>query len=464
MKITFLGAAGEVTGSCYLVEAGGARFLVDCGMFQGGSDADSKNRRSFSFSPSSLDFVILSHAHIDHSGLLPKLCRDGFEGPIYTSKATAELLEIMLRDSAHIHEAAAERAARRRSHVKEELEPLYRMEDAETALSQVDGHDYDRTISLHPEVQLRLRDAGHILGSAILEIWIGKGSEKRKLVFSGDLGQPHRPILRDPVFIDEADYLIVESTYGNRDHEQLGPSLDRLVEVADHALNQKKGNLNIPAFAVGRTQELIYYFHHLTCEGRLKNLNIFLDSPMAQRATELTKRHIRLFDEEAKKLETWKRQTQPSILLKYTESVQESIALNTIKSGAIIISASGMCTEGRILHHLRHGLPNRNNTVLFAGYQAEGTRGRKLVDGAASVRIFGQNIAVRADVRSIGGFSAHADRTALLAWISAFKKAPKQIFVTHGEEDASSALQEELNRRIPGKAKRPKPNETAVLS
>ncbi|MGB5485683.1 MBL fold metallo-hydrolase RNA specificity domain-containing protein [Parasphingorhabdus sp.] len=464
MKITFLGASEEVTGSCYLVEGKGFRFLVDCGMFQGGHDAGAKNRRAFAFDPSSLDFVVLSHAHIDHSGLLPKLCRDGFEGSIYTSNATAELLEIMLRDSAYIHESAAKRAARKRNQSKEDLEPLYRIVDAEKALSQVVGHGYDEIIPLHPEIELRMRDAGHILGSAILEIWIGIGSDKRKLVFSGDLGQPGRPILRDPAIIDEADYLIVESTYGNRDHKALGPSLDELVDVTNHTLHQKKGNLIIPAFAVGRTQELIYYFHQLTCEGRLSNLDIFLDSPMAQRATELTKRHILLFDEEAKKLASWKNRTDPSILLKYTESVQESIALNRLKSGAIIISASGMCTAGRILHHLRHGLPNRNNTVLIAGYQAQGTLGRQLVEGATSVRIFGGNIPVRAEVRSIGGFSAHADRTALLAWISAFKKTPKQIFVTHGEVEASSALQDEINRRLPGKASRPKPGEVIRLT
>ncbi len=464
MKITFLGAAGEVTGSCYLVEGNGFRFVVDCGMFQGGSDAGPKNRKPFAFDPSSLDFVILSHAHIDHSGLLPKLCRDGFEGAIYTTNATAELLEIMLRDSAHIHESAAERAARKRNHSKEDLEPLYKMIDAEKALSQVVPYSYDEMISLHPEVELCMRDAGHILGSAILEIWINTSGGKRKLVFSGDLGQPGRPIIRDPYIVEEADFLVVESTYGNRDHKALEPSLDELVEITNDTLTRKKGNLIIPAFAVGRTQELIYYFHHLTREGQLNNLSIFLDSPMAQKATDLTKRYMKIFDEEATRLAKWHSKSPSSILLKYTESVQESIALNTIKSGAIIISASGMCTAGRILHHLRHGLPNSSNTVLIAGYQAQGTLGRRLVEGASKVRIFGDEIPVRAEIRSIGGFSAHADRTALLAWVSAFKKAPKQIFVTHGETDASIALSGGIRCILSSEVTIPGPGEQAILS
>ncbi|WP_417619461.1 MBL fold metallo-hydrolase [Parasphingorhabdus sp.] len=463
MKITFLGAAGEVTGSCYLVEGNGFRFLVDCGMFQGGSDAGPKNRKPFAFDPSSLDFVILSHAHIDHSGLLPKLCRDGFDGAIYTTNATAELLEIMLRDSAHIHESAAERAARKRNHAKEDLEPLYKMIDAEKALSQVVPYSYDEVISLHPKIELCLRDAGHILGSAILEIWINTSGGKRKLVFSGDLGQPGRPIIRDPYTVENADYLIIESTYGDREHKALVPSLDELVEITNDTLARKKGNLIIPAFAVGRTQELIYYFHHLTCEGRLNNLSIFLDSPMAQKATDLTKRYMKIFDEEATKLVKWHSKSPSSILLKYTESVQESIALNTIKSGAIIISASGMCTAGRILHHLRHGLPNSNNTVLIAGYQAQGTLGRRLVEGAAKVRIFGDEIPVRAEIRSIGGFSAHADRTALLAWVSAFKKAPKQIFVTHGEPDASIALSGGIRSILSSEVTIPGPGEQVTI-
>ena len=267
---------------------------------------------------------------------------------------------------------------------------------------------------------------------------------ERKLVFSGDLGQPGRPIIRDPVKIDTADYLIVESTYGDRDHKAFGPSLDDLLEITRHTLEEKKGNLIIPAFAVGRSQELIYYFQHLTCQGHLSDLNIFLDSPMAQAVTRLTMRHLELFDAEARKLASWHAKGKSSVNLKFTESVEESMQLNLIGSGAIILSASGMCTAGRILHHLRHGLPKPQNTVLIAGYQAEGTLGRQLVDGASSVNIFGDRVQVNADIRSIGGFSAHADRTALMDWASGFTSPPQRTFVTHGEPDAAEALKHGL--------------------
>lgn len=276
MKLTFHGAAGEVTGSAYLVEADGVRFLVDCGMFQGGREADEKNRRAFPFDPASLDFVVLTHAHIDHSGLLPKLCRDGFSGPIHTSTATTELLEIMLKDSAHIHERDAERANRSNGKVRRkqrgQVTPLYTIEDADTAISQTVGHEYDEAFSPAENVRIRLRDAGHILGSAILEIWVIEAGIERKLVFSGDLGQPGRPIIRDPQKVETADYLVIESTYGDRDHKALEPSLYDLLEIARYTLEEKRGNLIIPAFALGRSQELIYYFQHLTCQGHLKNL------------------------------------------------------------------------------------------------------------------------------------------------------------------------------------------------
>ncbi|MBZ0215845.1 MAG: MBL fold metallo-hydrolase, partial [Fimbriimonadaceae bacterium] len=271
---------------------------------------------------------------------------------------------------------------------------------------------------------------------------------EKKFVFSGDLGQPGRPILRDPTMIGKADYLVVESTYGNRRHKKLSPSLDELVGVINDTFFQKKGNVIVPAFAVGRSQELIYYFYHLTRIGRLKNLTVFLDSPMAQSVTELTKRHLELFDNAAKKLAAWQAHGTPELTLEFTESVEESRALNTIRSGAVIISASGMCTAGRILHHLRHGLGHSQNTILITGYQAQGTLGRQLVDGASSVRIFGEKIPVRAEVSTIGGFSAHADKDAILNWLDGFRKAPKRTFITHGEADASSALAREITARF----------------
>lgn len=454
MKISFLGAAREVTGSCYLVETSSTRFLVDCGMFQGGRDAEEKNHQPFSFDPASIDFVLLTHAHIDHSGLLPKLCRDGFSGPIHTSEATTDLLDIMLLDSAHIHEKDAERVNRHRrgqhhsNKNQKHTAPLYTIADAEHAQKQVMPHAYLEEFNPSDDVRVILQDAGHILGSAILEIWVRSADKEKKIVFSGDLGQPSRPIIRDPARIEQADYLIVESTYGDRDHKELQPSLDDLLAITRETLYKKHGNLIIPAFALGRSQELIYYFQHLTCQGHLKNLTVFLDSPMAQKVTRLTMQHLDIFDKEARTLEKWYSAGKSSLNLTFTESVGESQAINMITSGAIILSASGMCTAGRILHHLRYGLPNSNNTVLFAGYQANGTLGRKLVEGASHVRIFGDDIAVRADIRSISGFSAHADRTALLDWIDGLKTSPTRTFITHGETDAANAMCNAVSERF----------------
>ncbi len=463
MEITFLGAAGEVTGSCYLVEGQGVRFLVDCGMFQGDRDADDKNRAKFSFQPRDIDFVILTHAHIDHSGLVPKLCRDGFEGPVYSTQATADLLAIMLRDSAYIHEKEAERASRKRKNHGRTIEPLYTMADADNALLQVEAKPYDEIFNPRESVRIRMRDAGHILGSAILEIWVGDKSAERKIVFSGDLGQPGRPILRDPCLIEETDYLVVESTYGDRQHKALSPSLDELVDAINDTIVSGKGNIIVPAFAVGRTQELIYYLYHLTYLGRVKNLTVFLDSPMAQRVTELTRRHFDLFDKEAKKLAEWRARSGGELTLTFTRSVQESMAINSIRSGAIIISASGMCTAGRILHHLRHGLGNRGNTILITGYQARGTLGRRLVDGAKSVRIFGKDVTVRAQVSTIGGFSAHGDQNAIISWLEGFKKAPLQTFITHGEPNAASALGQKISDSLGWDTDIPKPGQTALI-
>ena len=447
MKITFMGAAGEVTGSCYLVEGPDVRFLVDCGMFQGDRDSDVKNRAAFAFEPEKIDFVVLTHAHIDHSGLVPKLCREGYEGPVYSTGATAQLLEIMLRDSAHIHQNDAARANRKRKKSNAVLEPLYTMADADKALLQCQVRPYDEIFKPHDNVRIRMRDAGHILGSAILEIWLKGDKGDKKIVFSGDLGQPGRPILRDPCLIDKTDYLVVESTYGDRQHKALSPSLDEFVEIINDRVLKRRGNVIVPAFAVGRTQELIYYLYHLTYEGRLNNLNVFLDSPMAQSVTELTNRHFELFDKEAKKLATWQARNGGELTLTFTRTVEESMALNSIRSGAIIIAASGMCTAGRIVHHLRHGLGRPNNTVLITGYQARGTLGRRLVDGAKTVRIFGREIAVKAQVSTIGGFSAHADQKSILDWLDGFETPPLKTFITHGEPEAATALAQKINDR-----------------
>lgn len=448
MKISFLGAAREVTGSCYLVETETGRFLVDCGMVQGSHAAMARNRAPFAFDVGTIDFVLLTHAHIDHSGLLPKMARDGYRGPVFATSATADLLQVMLPDSAYIQESDAKRA-RRRAHGKnmDGTTPAYSTDDAKGALKLLQPVEYNADFSPRSDVCCRYRDAGHILGSAIIEVWVSEGDETTKIVFSGDLGQPGRPILRDPTPIEDADILFIESTYGNRTHKSHGATLDELAEVVDNTLNVKGGNVIVPAFAVGRTQEILYHLHRLTRQGRLHDLKIFVDSPMASKATRITKKHFELFDEQARDLVEWHDDTTNPPYLHFTASVDESKALNQISSGAIIISASGMCNAGRILHHLRNNLTRFQCSVLITGYQAEGTLGRRLVDGAKTVRIFGDEIPVRASVHTLNGFSAHADQAALLDWAGHFKSAPKQTFVVHGENRAAQAFSSLLKKR-----------------
>ena len=448
MKITFFGAAREVTGSCYLIETASTRFLVDCGMFQGGREAPARNRQPFGFDPRAIDFVLLTHAHIDHSGLLPKLTRAGYAGPIFATDATVDLLAVMLPDSAHIQEADSQRASRRSATAKParrsvgDGKPAYTMQDAVDCLQQLRPIDYDADLAPHAHVRCRFSDAGHILGSAILEIWVTEGATTTKLVMSGDLGQPGRPILRDPTVIEEADVLFIESTYGDRAHKGQAATMEEFVQVLEHTLPH--GNVIVPAFAVGRTQEVLYHLHRLTCEGRLHNLNIYVDSPMAAAATRITMQHLALFDEAGRRLADWRVSGHNLPSLRFTASVEESMALNRIRSGAIVVSASGMCNAGRIRHHLRHNLGRRECSVLITGFQAQGTLGRRLVDGANRVSIFGEEIAVRARVHTLGGFSAHAGQPALLAWVAGFKRPPRQTFVVHGEESAALAFADRL--------------------
>lgn len=449
MKLTFLGAAREVTGSCYLIETAGTRFLTDCGMFQGGRDTDRKNRARFSFEPRSLDFVLLTHAHIDHSGLLPRLAAAGFSGPIYTTAATCDLLQVMLRDSAHIQEKESEREgdARRRKH-RSNADPLYTMVQAERTLKQLKPVNYHEVIKPHPHVCCVFRDAGHILGSAIIEAWVDDGGKRRKIVFSGDLGQPMRPIVHDPEHITEADVLLVESTYGNRLHKTLDQTRKELEHAITDTLKRKCGNVIIPAFTVGRTQELLYLIASLYREGRLPELDIYVDSPMATKATEITMRHPALLDDDVATLMQWmhKKRKRPSI--RFVQDLEESIALHQIKSGAIIISASGMCDAGRIKHHLQHNLGRAASSIVFVGFQAAGTLGRRIVDGAKQVRIFGIPVPVRADIYTLGGLSAHADQAALLDWLAHFKRAPQRTFVVHGEPDTAEIFALAIRERL----------------
>ena len=447
MKLTFLGAAGEVTGSSFLLEADGLRFLVDCGMFQGGREADSKNYARFAFDPASLDFVLLTHAHIDHSGLLPRLVAAGFRGPIYTTAATCDLLEVMLVDSAHIQEKEVEwrQKANARGAGKP---PLYTVAEVTRTLHQLKPVAYDTALEPHPAVRCLFRDAGHIIGAAIIELWVREGTQTRKIVFSGDIGQPGRPLVRDPTPVTEADVLIVESTYGNRLHKSLDDTLAELEHAITDTLVRKKGNVIIPAFAVGRTQEIIYLLVDLYRQGRLPEMNIYVDSPMATRATEITAKHWALLDQDAATLLQWLKGGRGRPRIHFVQDLVESTNLQRIKHGAVIISASGMCNAGRIKHHLRHNLGRRDSSILIVGFQAAGTLGRRIVDGVKNVRIFGIPIPVRADIYTIGGLSAHADQDALLGWLSHFKRAPQRTFVVHGEPETAGIFAAAIHDKL----------------
>lgn len=467
MKVTFYGAAREVTGSCYLIETGAVRFLVDCGMFQGGREAPARNRKAFGFDPHALDFVLLTHAHIDHSGLLPKLRLEGFSGPIHTTQATADLLAVMLPDSGHIQEVEAVRAVRKHKssrRVGVAATPIYTVQDATDCLEQLNPVAYDEWLAPHADIRCRFHDAGHILGSAIIEIQVSEGGKTTTLVFSGDLGQPGRPIMRDPAVIEAADVLFIESTYGNRMHKDLPATLEELAQVIEHTLRVKHGNVIIPAFAVGRTQEVIYYLHQLVRQGRLRDLDIFVDSPMATAATRITMQHMALFDDEGRRLADWRTAAGSSLPnMHFIGSVDESIALNQIRSGAIIISASGMCDAGRIKHHLLHNLGRAECSVLITGFQAQGTLGRRLVDGVKRVRILGHDVQVRSPIHTLGGFSAHADLRALLDWAGGFRQPPRQTFVVHGEESAALAFAERLRSDNGWTVTVPEPGQSVTL-
>ena len=467
MKLTFIGAAQEVTGSCFLIEADGVRFLVDCGMFQGGREARERNLQAWNFDPRQIDFVLLTHAHIDHSGLLPRLSALGFKGSIFTTAATADLLSVMLLDSAFIQEtewARAERRSRqpgqRRAPV---FPPLYTVAQAQACLEQLQGAAYGEDVQPHPSVRCRFRDAGHILGSAIIELWVTEGTKTTKLVFSGDLGQPGRPIVRDPTVIDAADVLVVESTYGNRLHRPLKETIDELVFVIEDTLRRRHGNIIIPAFALGRTQELLYLLVDLCRQGKLPRLQVFVDSPMATKATEITWKHTEFLDEETRALLSLRKEHPEWLDLRFTQSVEESIALNRIKAGAIIISASGMCDAGRIKHHLRHHLGRSECAIVIIGYQAAGTLGRKLVDGEKHVRIFGEEIAVRAGIHTIGGLSAHADQAALLGWLKGFGAAPARTFVVHGEAATACGFADQVADELGWSVEAPAPGTQVEL-
>jgi metallo-beta-lactamase family protein len=448
MKITFLGAAREVTGSSFLVETQGRAFLIDHGLFQGGAEADRKNRARLPFDPRAIEFVLLTHAHVDHSGLLPRLVHRGFTGRVYATRATCDLLEVMLPDAAYVQEREADYQGRR------SRAPLYTVEQARLALKHLTPVEYDTMLDLGRGLRCRFRDAGHILGSAIIELWAAEAGESVKTVFSGDIGQPGRPVVKDASLITDADALVVESTYGNRVHRSLAETEDELVAVVVRTLGSGQGNIVIPAFAVGRTQEVLYVLADLVRRGRIaQRINVYVDSPMATRATEVTLRYPELIDAETRELIAWGQNGNGrAIQVHFTESVEDSKRLNTIRHGAVIISASGMCEAGRIRHHLRHNLPRAESAIVFTGFQAAGTLGRRLVDGASEVRLFGEQVPVRARIHTIGGLSAHADQAALIAWLRGFQKPPRETFVVHGEASAAlefgSRIEQELGWRV----------------
>jgi metallo-beta-lactamase family protein len=444
MFLQVCGAAREVTGSNYVVEVGQTRFLVDCGMHQGGEKEEALNFAPFAFDPREIAFVLLTHAHIDHSGRLPRLVREGFSGPIYATPPTCDLAEIMLLDSAYIQEMEAEwRTRKARRAGRGGLEPLYDQEDARKAIRLFKPLEYSQPVTLAPGVTVVFHDAGHILGSAFLELQLEEQGEKVKVLFSGDVGQPDQPIIRDPDVVKQTDYLLLESTYGDRLHSHDGSPRDKLAEILKQA-KREGGNVIIPAFAVGRTQELLYFLREILEQQHL-DMPVYVDSPLATRATEVFRRHPEAFDAEA-----WKLVNEGGIFdfpqLHYTQSADESRALNG-KQGVVIISASGMADAGRIRHHLKHNLWRPEAHIVIVGFQAQGTLGRRLVDGDKRVRIFGEEIAVKAHIDEITGLSAHADQAQLLAWASNFEP-PRLTILIHGEFESALVLEKLLEEKL----------------
>jgi metallo-beta-lactamase family protein len=448
-KIIFRGGVGTVTGSCYLLETESLRLLVDCGLFQGKKELRTLNYRTPLISLKTIDYILLTHAHIDHSGLIPRFYKNGFRGKILSTRATVELCEIMLPDSGHIQEIEAEwknRKAQRRG--EKPIPPLYTAEDATNCLQCYQAVYYGESIQLNEQIRVRFLDAGHILGSAIIEVWVKEGNREIKIVFSGDLGNSNSSIVRNPFQVTAADYLIIESTYGNRIHRSITDQSERIKDIFLDTIN-RGGNVIIPAFAVGRTQQILYTLNEMIENGELPQIPVFIDSPLAVSATKIFSDCRECYNQET--LWLLSKGDDPFYFpgLKYVRSADESRALNKLKGGAVIISASGMCDAGRIKHHLKHNLWRPESAVIFIGFQAEGTLGRRLIDGVKKVKIMGEMINVAAKIHSLqGGFSAHADQAGLLKWVSSFTRYPQRIFVVHGEISESQALADLLTNEI----------------
>lgn len=451
MKIKFCGAASGVTGSCHLISTENHKILLDCGQFQGGKQMEALNEEPFPFEPSEIECVILSHAHIDHCGRLPLLVKRGFRGRIYCTDATADLLDVMLKDSGFIHEKEAEWQNRKNERAgRKPVEPLYTLKDSEETLKLVSPVMYDQLFEVNDAMKIVFNDAGHILGSAITELWVTEGERITKVVFSGDLGVMDRPILRDPTIIKKADCVIMESTYGNRLHPENSTSISELLDIVLKTI-RRGGTVVIPSFAVGRTQELIYEFNRFyerkpELRAELDKITVYIDSPMATTATEVFRKNAQVFDEETKAYILKGDNPLDFPNLRFTRSTAESQALNADSKPKVIISASGMCEAGRIRHHLKHNLWDPNSSVVFVGYQAEGTLGRLLVNGIRDVALFGEAIHVNAEIYNLEGFSGHADRNGLISWLKGFRRKPSQLFLVHGEEESKMELADTIRK------------------
>jgi len=442
MRIKFMGAVRTVTGSMHLLQANGSRILLDCGLVQGRRQESFQRNRNLPFDPAQVDALILSHAHIDHSGSIPTLVREGFRGNIYATFATRDLCSAMLRDSAYIQESDAEYLNRKRKGSKLPLiQPIYTMADAMESLKYFVGMGYERWFAVAPGVKAIFYDAGHILGSAITILEVSEGSNTHRLVYTGDLGRRNLPILRDPHVVHNVDHLIIESTYGGRSHETPEEAENALREVVNQT-HRRGGKVIIPAFAVGRTQELVYGLHRLHATDAIPNLRIFVDSPLAVNVTEIFRLHPECYDEEISEFMMRDDDHDPFGFgrLQYVRNVEQSKALNSLEESCIIISASGMCEAGRILHHLKNNISDPRNTILIVGFQAEHTLGRRIVERRKRVSILGGDYDLRARVRVINGYSAHADREELLEYVRRIRDFPRKVFVVHGNEAGSEEL------------------------
>ena len=462
-RIQFLGAAKTVTGSKFLVDTGRTRFMVDCGMFQGAKNLRLQNWQPFPVQPSSVDHVLLTHAHIDHVGMLPRFIRDGYHGPVWTTPATRELTEITLLDAAHLQEEDANFANKKGYSKHKPALPLYTTGDAEKAARQLRSLDYGQVMDLSEDTRVTIRDAGHILGSGIVQVDLRAGSKPLRVIFSGDLGRYHAKILRDPSPFENTDYLLVESTYGNRQHPE-EQTQESLAEIINQTA-RRGGSLVVPAFAIGRTQTLLYVIREMKADNRIPDLPIYVDSPMAVDVTRLFCNYIADFDDEARAV--FQDTGACPVLcpnLHFVHTTEESKKLNSMRFPCVIISASGMATGGRILHHLMHRLPDPRNTVLFIGFQAHGTRGQLLKDGAREIKIHGEPVQVRAEIKSMESFSAHADSSEILRWLSSFRSAPKCTFVVHGEPVASEALASQIQSDLGWKCHVPEQLEIVELT